>query len=90
MGKSKPKMHKIGSIRNERMNFEKDEYFFSSDDVPLKARKINQEIREFIDPDILGLRKKPWNNSVLFPKNPLSDETFERKMIKVILNLFKF
>ncbi len=38
--------------------------------------------------DLLGLRKKEWNNSVSVPKNPLTEETHERKLIKIKLGLF--
>ena len=37
----------------------------------------------FIDPDLLGLRKKEWNTSVSIPGNALNEETHERKLIKV-------
>ena len=36
----------------------------------------------------MGLRKKEWNNSVSVPKNPLTEETHERKLIKIKLGLF--
>lgn len=81
------KIHKIGSIKNTRRNYDKDEQFFSSDDVPIKAKKAHDQIVEFIDPDILELRKKQWNSSVLVPKNPIIEETFERKLIKIKLGL---
>jgi hypothetical protein len=32
--------------------------------------------------------KKEWNNSVSVPKNPLAEETHERKLIKIKLGLF--
>jgi hypothetical protein len=51
------------------------------------AKKIHDEIVEFIDPDLLELRKRPWNSSVLVPKNPILEETFERKLIKIKLGL---
>ena len=41
-------------------------------------------MKEETDPDFLGLRKRNWNTSVFVPKNPLLEETFERKMIKVL------
>lgn len=36
----------------------------------------------------MGLRKKEWNSSVSVPKNPLSEETHERKLVKIRLGLF--
>lgn len=41
-------------------------------------------VKDEIDPDFLGLRKKPWNNSTTLPVHPETEETFERKMIKVL------
>ncbi len=46
-----------------------------------------KEVQQFIDPDILELRKKTWNPSVSCPKNNEQDETFERKLIKIRLGL---
>jgi hypothetical protein len=37
---------------------------------------------------LLGLRKKEWNPSAAMPKNPLAEETHERKLIKIKLGLF--
>lgn len=34
------------------------------------------------------MRKKEWNGSVSVPKNPLSEETHERKLVKIRLGLF--
>ena len=34
------------------------------------------------------MRKKEWNNSVSVPKNPLAEETHERKLVKIRLGLF--
>lgn len=60
---------KIGSIRNDKINYDKEEQFFSKDDVPLHAKTIKEEVKHFVDPDHLGLRKKEWNASVSVPKN---------------------
>lgn len=81
--KLKPKIHKIGSIKNGRVNYDKDEQFFAGDDIPLRAKHIHDDVLQFVDPDILELRKKEWNPSVLVPKNPIWEETFERRLIKV-------
>ncbi len=65
--KSRPP--KIGSIRNDKINYDKEEQFFSKDDIPNYAKTMKEEIKQFIDPDHLGLRKKQWNTSVSVPKN---------------------
>lgn len=48
---------------------------------------VVKEVQQFIDPDILELRKKNWNPSVSCPKNNEQDETFDRKLIKIRLGL---
>lgn len=58
----------MGSIKNDKMNYDRDEQFFSKDDVPPKARTIKDSVKNLIDPDHLGLRKKHWNASVSVPK----------------------
>jgi hypothetical protein len=30
-------MHKIGSIRNNKVNFDRDEQFFAQEDIPVQA-----------------------------------------------------
>lgn len=51
------------------MDFERDENFFTLDDIPEKARIIHKEIEEYIDPDNLELRQPSWNASVAVHKN---------------------
>lgn len=75
MASKKAKQPKIGSIRNDKINYDKEEQFFSKDDIPLAARTIKEEINTLIDPDHLGLRKKDWNTSVSVPKNFEAEET---------------
>lgn len=65
----KSKAPKIGSIRNDKVNYDKEEQFFSKEDIPQQAKTIKEEIKQLIDPDHLGLRKKQWNTSVSVPKN---------------------
>ncbi|EGR30381.1 hypothetical protein IMG5_133480 [Ichthyophthirius multifiliis] len=84
----KHKMHKIGSIKNNKVNFDRDEQFFAQEDIPIQAIEKKIKIKEFINPDLLNLRKKEWNTSVAVPKNPLLEETHERKLIKIKLGLF--
>ena len=87
----KHEFNPIGSIRNHRINYDRDEEFFAIDDIPPHKKAIHDEIKEIVDPDILGLRQTAWNSSVLVPKNPQLEEPFERKLIKVIpLTLFRF
>ncbi|KRX03765.1 hypothetical protein PPERSA_04273 [Pseudocohnilembus persalinus] len=81
-------MHKIGSIKNNKVNYHIDEQFFSNEDIPLKALDAKKTIQQKIDPDLLGLRNRQWNNSTSVPLNPLQEETHERKLIKIKLGLF--
>ena len=76
---------KIGSIRNDKINYDKEEQFFTKDDIPLHARSIKEEINHLIDPDHLNQRQKPWNASVSLPKNFEKEETHEQKLLKVCL-----
>jgi hypothetical protein len=69
LASKKGKQPKIGSVRNDKINYDKEEQFFSKDDIPLHARTIKEEINQLIDPDHLGLRKKQWNASVSVPKS---------------------
>ena len=69
LASKKVKQPQIGSVRNDKTNYDKEEQFFSKDDVPLHARTIKEEINQLIDPDHLGLRKKQWNTSVSVPKS---------------------
>ena len=50
------------------MNYDQDEEFFAKDDIPEKAKTIKNEVKNLIDPDHLGLRKRQWNTSVSVPK----------------------
>jgi hypothetical protein len=43
-------MHKIGSIKNGKTNYDKDEQFFSPDDLPIHARTAKNEVKVLIDP----------------------------------------
>ena len=65
----KSRQPKIGSVRNDKINYDKDEQFFSKEDIPQQAKTIKEEIKNLVDPDHLGLRKKAWNGSVSVPKN---------------------
>ena len=68
MAMRKTRQPKIGSIKNDKVNYDKEEQFFSKEDIPMHARTIKEEINQLVDPDHLGLRKKEWNTSVSVPK----------------------
>ena len=69
---------------SQRLDFERDENFFSRDMIPPKALQIKQEVEEYIDPDNLELRKPCWNASTFVPKNKAAiKEPFSRKLTKV-------
>ena len=38
----KNKPPKIGSVKNDKLNYDKDEQFFSKEDIPAHARSIKQ------------------------------------------------
>lgn len=44
------RIHKIGSIKNNKVNYDKDEQFFSKEDMQDRARKIKEEVQSFVDP----------------------------------------
>jgi hypothetical protein len=53
----------------DRMSFAKDHRCFNEDDVKPKARQAKNYVKNLIDPDILEIRQKEWNNSTLRLKN---------------------
>jgi len=72
----------VGSSKLGRMNFERTEQIFPKEDMPKKSHEAKVAMNQLVDPDILGLRKKDWNNSVSVPFNA-QEEDFERKLTKV-------
>ena len=46
---------------------------FHATDVPGRAVYAHSEMKQLIDPDTLGLRKKEWNTSV-FKEQPIRDQ----------------
>lgn len=50
--------YKIGSLKNGRINYDKDEQYFSKADMKEGVAAKVKEIHTFVDPDILELRKK--------------------------------
>lgn len=55
--------------------------------MPTHVRTVKNEVKDFIDPDHLGLRKKEWNGSVSVPKDMAAEESHERKLIKVLSSI---
>lgn len=53
------------------------------DDIPPAKKRAHDEACDFIDPDLLGLKKRGWNGSTTVPKYPHLEETHERKLTKV-------
>ena len=83
----KNKQPRIGSIRNDKIDYDKDQQFFSKEDIPNEVKTIKDDIKNLIDPDHLGLRKKPWNGSVSVPKNMEKQQTHEQKLLKVLYSV---
>ncbi len=55
----------IVRAKNEKSNFPMDHKKFNDDEVSKEAREAKQFVSQLIDPDILELQKKRWNNSSL-------------------------
>jgi len=75
--KSKPI---IFSSKDQKMNFQLDHKKFNDDQVSQKARLAKEFVKGLIDPDILELRPKRWDNSILTKgpeKNELKRTLFE-------------
>jgi len=49
--------------KNEKLNFPMDHKKFNDDEVSQKAREAQEFVKALIDPDILELRTKRWDNS---------------------------
>ncbi len=70
------------------MNYERDEQFFTKDEIPRPVQESKQEMLDLVDPDLLGLRKKDWNKSVKAARHSADEEEdFQRKLTKVIWGL---
>ena len=82
-----PRQHtksaKIGSCRLPRMNYERDEQFFAKEEIPKKALEAKYQMKDLVDPDLLSLRKKDWNQSTSVPRNIAEEEDFQRKLTRV-------
>jgi len=77
----------VGSTKLSRINFERTEQVFPKEDTPFQAVDAKNKMTQLVDPDILGLRKKDWNNSTAISKNQ-QEEDFERKLTKIKLGFF--
>lgn len=79
----------IGSSHyGENINYQRDFQFFSLDDIPSQKKVAHDKMSDFIDPDLLGLKRTDWNSSSKIPKYPHLEETFERKLMKVQFYIF--
>jgi len=87
--KQQTKYHgwKIGSVKFERVNYEMDEHFFSAEDIPKPKLEAYRSMKDFTDPDVLGLKKKGWNAGTLVSKYPAQEETFDRKLMRIRMGL---
>lgn len=57
----------------QALNFVDSHQAYDKDtDIPLKAKHAKQQMLHFLDPDILGTRKQPWNN-LTKPSGPFPD-----------------
>lgn len=68
--------------KNEKLNFPMDHKKFNDDDVYKNARSAKEFVKALIDPDILELRQKRWDNSTLpalKEKHELKKTLFEVK-----------
>ena len=64
MRTTKPNPKLIGSIHHP-VNFPQDQEFFHASDIPDQVKEVVGNIKVSVDPDILEMRKKPWNTSVI-------------------------
>lgn len=68
--------------KNEKLNFPMDHKKFNDDEVSKKARIAKEYVKALIDPDILELRPKRWDNSTYTKgkdKHELKKTLFEVK-----------
>jgi hypothetical protein len=54
------------------LNYVDTDKAYISHDVPIKNVNARKQILHFLDPDILGTKKKPWNNMTT-PSGPFAD-----------------
>jgi hypothetical protein len=79
----------IGSIRNNNLNYPKDQKFFHNSDVPDKAKEAASEMKQEIDKDIFKLKKPKWNASVSKAKE-IKDDNDEINLFSIKKGLQDF
>lgn len=66
------------------LNYQPNFHFWEPEDIPVERRKKHDEIVQFIDPDILGLKRRTWINSTnLFEKKRQEEACVEEELVKV-------
>ena len=61
------RIHRIGSYDNGKLNYSPDEHIFPTS---AKSSRLKEEVKNFLDPNILSLRKSDWNiSSSIDPPN---------------------
>ncbi len=69
-----------------KINFDKDERVFFNENIPKKALEAHKFIQDYIDPDILQLKKQQWNSS---NSGKVYDESLDRQLMKVLFIIFR-
>jgi len=64
--------------------------FFAKEELPQHALQAKHDMKDLVDPDLLGLRKKEWNRSVAVARNISEEEDFQRKLTKIKMGLHDF
>lgn len=66
----------LGHLRpghaGQSLNYVDTDKAYVNADLPIMAKHARQQILHFLDPDILGTKKKPWNNMTT-PSGPYAD-----------------
>lgn len=76
--KQRHKSNKIGSIKNGKINYPKDQKFFHNTDIPEEIQKIVRDVKYETDVDVLKRHPPKWNASVHLEKIPdLKDVYFK-------------
>ena len=66
------------------INYQKNFKFWSTEEIPLEKRLAVKEIKEFIDPDILGFKRKVWTADLTkVGKKKPENCTVEEEIVKV-------
>ena len=81
--KKEKKSYKIGSAGLGKLNFDQKDHFFHQDD---NLQKIKRDVKDFVDPDILGLKRPGWNTSSAVDPGPRPDQKKHLFDVKPPLN----